>query len=489
MTAWLETRRVLTFVVALGLFAMAARHVTDPDVWWHLRTGELIAQTHAFVHSDPYSFTRHGEPWVNHEWLSDLLLYGLYRIGGWPALILVFAAFTAATFMLIFARCPGRPYFAALALVLGAYAAAPGWGVRPHTISLLLASVFLLALERSEANPRALWWTLPLTVVWVNLHAEYALGIALIAMFLAGEAIEAMMHPREATPRRRLRDLAIALLGCLAVVPLNPNGTQMYFYPFATLRSVAMQQYIAEWSSPNFHEARYLPFAFLLLAMLILFGSLRPTTRPRDLLLLLVTTAGALRSVRHISAFVLIAVPILSGLAERWWHQYRPALSWPETRSSRRMVFNALILASLAGFASVRVHKVIREQSRSERENFPGSAATFLLANHCPGPIFNHYNFGGYFIWNLYPRYPVFIDGRADLYGDQFLHDFARTYYLTDPKWDQPLDQWNIQTVVLPPDAPLLAALKLGGAWTQVYADPLAVVLTRAPKHEPRLLP
>ena len=77
MTQLLQMRRVLVIVLALGLFAIAARGVTDPDVWWHLRTGQLILHDHAVPHTDPFSFTRFGQPWVNHEWLSDLLLYGL----------------------------------------------------------------------------------------------------------------------------------------------------------------------------------------------------------------------------------------------------------------------------------------------------------------------------------------------------------------------------------------------------------------------------
>lgn len=475
-----DTRRVFVIVLALGLFTMAARNVTDPDIWWHLRTGQIISQTHAFVHADPYSFTRHGRPWVNHEWLSDLLIYGLYRAAGWGGLIAVFGAVSAATLMLTFLRSPGQPYFAALALVVGAYAAAPGWGVRPHTISLLLASIFLLVLERSEENSRGLPWLIPLTLLWVNLHAEYALGIALILLFLAGEGMEAACGLKNVRAARlRLRNLGMVLLGCLAVVALNPNGLRMYVYPISTLRSPAMQEYIAEWASPNFHEARYLPFALMVLAILFLLSTSRTKLRMRDLLLLLALTAGSLRSVRHISIFVLIAAPILSNLIQNWWHEHGWHFAAKASTSTPRRVFNALVLASFLGFAGVRIHSVVGHQAQTEAENFPAAAAAFLASAHLPGPIFNHYNFGGYFIWKLYPDYPVYIDGRADLYGDQFLHDFAGTYYVRDAAWDKPIQQWKIRTIVLPPDAPLVAALKLSGAWTQAYGDSQATVLTK----------
>ena len=82
MTSLLQTRHVFVAILALGLFTMAARGMTDPDVWWHLRTGQLILQNHSLFHTDPYSFTRFGQPWINHEWLSEVLLFGIYRLAG-----------------------------------------------------------------------------------------------------------------------------------------------------------------------------------------------------------------------------------------------------------------------------------------------------------------------------------------------------------------------------------------------------------------------
>jgi len=485
VTSWFETRRVFLLVLGLGLFAMAARNVTDPDVWWHLRTGQLIAQTHALVRNDPFSFTRFGQPWVNHEWLSDLLLYRLFQATGWVGLIITFSALTAATLMLVFLRCTGKPYLAALALLLGAYVSAPGWGVRPHTISLLFASIFLLILDRSEQRPRLVWWTAPLTLLWVNLHAGYALGIALIAMFLAGEGLEAILGESAGFVRsRRLRDLAIALAACLAVVPLNPNGFEMYAYPITTLSSPAMQQFIAEWASPDFHGGKYFPFLLLLLVLVLLLSGSRRKIRPRELLLLLVTTAGALRSVRLMPVFALIAVPVLSELIEGWWEERGWSLLPAVAQSSRMQVFNLLVLAGVLVFAGVRIKTVGDHQPQTEVEHFPASAVAFLARARPPAPIFNHYNFGGYLIWKLYPDYKVYIDGRADLYGDRFLKDFARIYYVTDPEWRESLERWNIQTVMLPPDSPLVAALKLSGTWTEIYSDSQAAILTRAPRPE-----
>ena len=478
MSRFLQTRIVFVFILALGLFAMAARPVTDPDVWWHLKTGELILQTHHIFHTDPYSFTRAGQLWINHEWLSEVFMYGVYQLTSYAGLIILFAAITAAAFFLAYLRCSGPTYLAALFTVWGAAASASTWGVRPQILSLLLTSVFLLVLDRSFLRPKLLWWLPPLTLLWVNLHAGYAIGVGLIALFLLGTLLDAFFG-FEKWPAiiPQIKHFGFVLLVCVAVVPLNPNGVRMYSYPWQTLSSRAMQQYIQEWASPNFHQALYLPLLLMILALFAALAFSPKLLRPLDLLLLAVTLFGALRSVRHIPIFILVAVPILSRLLAailQQWDQSGKA----ELRSSGKLALNAIIILCVAAFALTRVNSVIRSQPQAEAENSPAAAVNFVIATHPPAPILNHYNWGGYFIWKLYPQYKVFVDGRADVYGDDFLNRLADIYYLKN-NWQQEFAATKVCTVMLPPDAPLITALRAKTDWKKIYSDQYSVVLTR----------
>ena len=205
MNPRLSTTRVFVAALFLGLFALAARNVTDPDVWWHLKTGQYIADHKSLPHTDPFSYTRAGQPWVAHEWLSELLMYNLLRTTRWGGLIVIFAAVLTAAFWFLYLRCGPASYVAGVATLCAAWATAPVWGIRPQVLSLLLTSLWLLILERSERNLKLLWWTLPLTLLWVNLHAGFALGLALSALFLAGEWIErAPGHSRQSAPHLRM---------------------------------------------------------------------------------------------------------------------------------------------------------------------------------------------------------------------------------------------------------------------------------------------
>lgn len=485
MISLLRIRSVFVVILALGLFVMAARSVTDPDVWWHLRTGQLMVQTHSVFHTDPYSFTRFGQPWVDHEWLSQIVIFALYQAAGWGGLITGFGAIIAAALVLMFLRSPGRPYIAGVMTVWGALASLPSWGVRPQMLTFLLASMFLLILERSEDQPHLLWWTPALMLLWVNFHGGYAVGIALMVLFLAGEFLDTAFGFRTwSQVRGRFKILAFAIVVCIAVVLLNPNGVRMYRYPLETVGLRALQNYIQEWSSPDFHQYKYLVTLFMMLATLALAAVSPRRFRARELLLLCVTTYAAVRSVRHIPIYVLVAVPILSaqlqaclqggGLARRL-----EAGQKSPTRS--QALVNAILLAGFLLFTVARLGYVVGRQSAVEAEKFPAAAVTFVRTQRPAGPILNHYNWGGYFIWKLYPEYQVYIDGRTDLYGDSLMNEFDSTYYVKGKFWQQPLQKWGIQTIILPPDAPLVTALQTAPGWKRLYADPQAVVLSKVP--------
>lgn len=481
MKGLLQTKHVFLIILFVGLFAMAARNVADPDVWWHLKTGEYIAGHKSVPHTDPFSFTRAGQPWVAHEWLTELLLYEIQRMAGWGGLIVIFAAVVSAAFFLLYLRCGPASYIAGVATLYAAWATAPVWGVRPQVLSLLLTSLWLLILERSESNSKLLWWTLPLTVLWVNLHAGFALGLALSALFLAGEWMEGAFRSSSEWDRRHLRTSALVLLLDLLLVPLNPNGFRLFSYPIETLRSTGMQKYIDEWASPNFHHAEYWPFLLLLLGSMAALSYSRHQVRPRDLLLLLVSLYAGLGSMRLVPLFVLIAVPFVS----------RRLGNWPKRRSDERYprvpalrLLNGTIMLAMVGFAGIHTARVLQRQPQVEREHFPARAVDFLQAHPPASPLFNSYNWGGYLIWKLYPSTPVFIDGRADLYEKQILDQFADTYQLKGD-WRQPLQRWGIGTILVPRDSALATGLRNDPGWTVSYEDDQAVVLTDAARAYP----
>jgi hypothetical protein len=134
----------------------------------------------------------------------------------------------------------------------------------------------------------------------------------------------------------------------------------------------------------------------------------------------------------------------------------------------------------MAAFAATHIYQVIKTQSEAEAQHFPSGAAAFFQTHLPAARIFNHYDWGGYLIWKLHPNVPVFIDGRADLYGQPLLDQFAETYQFKGA-WQQNLKHWNVNTVIVTADSALATGLKSSPGWTTAYQDAQAIVLTARP--------
>ncbi|MGA8540525.1 MAG: hypothetical protein WB566_13555 [Terriglobales bacterium] len=479
-------------VLLFGLLAMTARNAVDPDLGWHLRTGQWIVETGHVPHTDPFSFTRAGHPWVPHEWLSDVVFYELWKHGGAAALIVFSAIVTTAGFMLLYLRClanGAKSYWAAAATALGALAAAPSWGVRPQMFTFALASLLLWLIESGEHCPRRLPWIPPLLLLWLNLHAGFALALVLLLAYGAGLIIETATGD---TPWQHARPIVVRvlllLLVCLALVPLNPSGAQLYRYPFDTLFSSGMRSLIGEWHSPDFHEWLYRPLLLVWLLLLSAFAASWARPRGRVILPLLATGFAALDAVRHIPIFVLVATPVLaaalpviSGNPVQISHVSKSARRGAPTSSRLRPLFNVAVVILMAAFALVRWVSLAQTQDAREAEQFPAKAVAFLKSGDYPQKLFVYYDWGGYTIWKLYPEYRVFVDGRADLFGD-LVRQSIRIVPDLRTGWREVLDGWKVDVVLIPPSCALAQALLLDPEWHVVFSDSKAIVLLRKPQ-------
>lgn len=242
-----------------------------------------------------------------------------------------------------------------------------------------------------------------------------------------------------------------------------------------------MAAFIEEWASPDFHKTMYLPLALLLIATFAVLALSTRRSRPGPIFLLLVTTFGALRSVRHIPIFSLIAIPIFAEhlwglISSRGWDKL---LTGPEQPASGfKLLINVVLLLSPVALGVSRVWHFALHQQTYEAIRNPVAAVDFLKTENVPGPLYNNYGWGGYLIYRLYPEYRVYIDGRADVYGDRF---FAETMNIFDglKNWREPLDSYGVRTVLISPDAPMTTVLRREETWKKIYEDKSAVIFTR----------
>jgi hypothetical protein len=502
---WLSTERLLICILFVAIFVMAVRVPADSDTWWHLKSGQLMVEQGRILLTDPFSYTRGGQPWFDHGWLAQIGIYLLYRAGGFPGLALGLAALVTSIFVLVYRQSPGSPYLRAFTTLLAAITSSSIWAARPQIVSFSLAAVVYFLLDRyKHRRERKYLYPLPLVVLlWANVHGGFATAFILLLCYLAGETLSWLLGGwNEAQPSlKQPLSIAVATAFCLLVVPLNPNGAKMLAYPFRTVSIGVLRDYIQEWASPDFHQLFVHPFIWLFLAVLIAVARSGRRIDLTDLTLVGGFAYMGLLASRNIALFALVAGPILARYAE-------PALAGlPENPrlsqlllrpaalpSPGRSLLSAvnwllLLLIVLAGAVKCAVVVLPSTLHKTEVEGYPAHAVDFIQREQPPGPLFNSYNWGGYLIWRLWPEYPIFVDGRTDLYDDAFLREYLDVA-LAHPGWQGVLDRYGVNLVLIESDGLLARFLARERGWQMAYRDDLAAVFLRSPplamgKYEP----
>ncbi|HXM52035.1 MAG TPA: hypothetical protein VN913_02040, partial [Candidatus Binatus sp.] len=231
---------VLRVLLFTAIFSLAAVPPLDPDLWWHLANGRLMVGTSSIPHVDVYSFSAAGQPWVMHEWLADLAMYLLFRAGGLPWLVAVFAGVVVASAICLYLllRRTGLPPSAASVLTLvGALAGSTAWGARPQLLNVLFCGLLLLGLSEYRAGRLHAWMLPPFIWLWANLHSAFVVGVIISGIFVAGEAFDAWRSREGTMPRRRLTALAAAIGAGFVLAFINPFGIQTILFSLGTLTS------------------------------------------------------------------------------------------------------------------------------------------------------------------------------------------------------------------------------------------------------------
>lgn len=505
------TSCLLALCVLLGLalvFLACLNPIAVTDFWWQIRTGEIIFRTGSIPHTDPFSWTARGQPWMVHEWLTEVFFYWAFtNLPNWTLLLYKCGLAVVAT-ALVITRGWTRSGSLLLALatgVLAGYAIRNYADLRPQMITFALLAGVLLALDeyRRGTLPR-LPWVLPLVfVLWANLHGGVVVGLALVLIWTVGEAAGCWL---QRLPSRFLGPLALSLAVCTVAVALNPNGFLVYTYPFQVLGHPQVADYITEWWSPNLHKQAMRPFEVLLLgtfAASAMAGRL-PGRVPRhgygDLLILLAMGHAALITQRNTAPFAIAAAPVLAeSLAALWqagvaaedsalarWVHGQPisaTLSWLRSWPGTRIWAAAGAVAALVMGVRLQIPKVAPSrwfEYGIGYHTFPLQAAARMKRGEWPGALYNDYVYGGYLIWELYPERPVFIDGRAEVYYPTRAFDDEMTIHYASPGWEEALDRRGVQVVLTDKAGSLASVLSYSPRWTRAFDGEVEVVFTRA---------
>ena len=424
----------------------------------------------------------------------------------WRRWCLFCAVLLSLTFTLLYrlACAKANPVVALGVTMAAAAASSVHWLARPHLFTLFFAVLFYMVLERERAGRKRVCGVpflalLPAaTLVWTNLHGGFVAGIILIGTYAAGEllrvAFAAGSAERLAAWSAARRYLSACVLS-LAASLVNPYFYHLHVHVLQYLRDPFQSEYILEYLTLSFHHPLAIFFEILLAAAAMTAVWNLSHRNFIDPLMMALWAHGSLMAARNIPIFAVVATAPVAAALQHWIESLplSNAAGWLRA-SARKFIDVTAELADADGIARwhpvsalgvlavaallFAPHPPPKFRAQFDPRSFPVSAVDALCASPS-ARIFAYDQWGDYLIYRLYPRTRVFLDGRSDFYGADF-EKAALGVEHVKYDWEKTLDRFEIDTILLSPDAPLAGALKESRRWRLVYDDGVAVVFRSA---------
>ncbi len=440
-----------------GMLGSSTTIFNDGDVSWHIATGQWILDHGAIPHSDPFSFTWGGQPWVPFEWLAEVILAGSYRLAGYSGVAALATAAMMTLHAIIYFNATRfiRPWAATGGLIAMDAVLIPMMLARPHLLAWALIAFWIWLMLRAREQDRAPSLAAALLmVIWTNLHGSFVLGLVIAGAF----ALEALLVSNDR--RRAVRQWLPFGIACVIAAFVNANGFEGVTHPLLVAK-LSHLPLIDEWKPSN---PTVTPFFFAVLAgSLVLTWVKRPRLHAVRWLLLGAFLALALYQMRHQAVLAIVAAMLLpEGFAQarRVPDERRPVVALTAGAIAVLVAIRAVLPVTLP-YNEANPWKLIAAVPKPLRDQ----------------PVLNGYVMGGPLILAGIRPY---VDGRSDMYGDQLIVDYKRIAEGDQPTVEATVRRWNIRWAILPPRyKKLVALLDRSPEWRRIYMDKIGSIYVR----------
>jgi hypothetical protein len=439
--------------------------LNDSDTYWQVAVGQWILDHGSMPRVDVYSFSMPGEAWISSSWLAQVIYALSYNLAGWSGPVVVAAGAIAATFALLAhfleRRIPST--YAALVALAAMVLSTPHFFARPHVLALPLmvgwAHGLMTASERREPPS---FWLLPLIALWANLHGGFVFGLVLAGAF----AIDGLWNAEPSQRKPLALRWAAFGLAALAACCLTPYGWESIVASRKILDLGELLRLISEWAPADFSKLSPFEFTILVLIAGALYRGVRLS--PPRIALVLGLLHMALSHSRNLEIFaLLLPIVVLTPVSQQFALQ--------PNRQGRVTPAAVVVLAAALGISTWTL--AAHGAYAPPKTQSPAAAVEAVKAHHLQR-VLNDRAFGGYLIWR---QMPVFIDGRAELYGERFTMAYYNALELKNVgQFLALLKDNDIDGLMLQPGTPALGLLEHLGGWRRVYADDVAILYARA---------
>jgi hypothetical protein len=485
---------MVTLFYALFLFQGYTAFFRDSDAGWHIRTGEMILRTGSLPHTDPFSFTRAGQPWLAWEWLSDILMGAVHQTAGLTGVAMLYGLAIAAGVWLWFRLNWDVGGNFLLACVLASPMMSTcniHWLARPHVFSWLF---FLAAVRFCESLSAPLTKTQMagvaiVSALWTNIHGSFFFAPLIPLIWAAGEWLRGHIWESEpGSQAGKVRACVQTAFIAAAATFLTPYGWQLHLHVARYLLDRDLLDRIGEFESFNFHAEGALPITIALAVAMA--GAVLSLARRRldHFILSALLIVTALRSARGLPLVALLSLPLANGAitgslaaAKGLNPRLRRFLDTFLAYGQRLRLLDSqnggmlLVAAICVLFALLLNAPGIVAATGFPADQFPVAASSAVAGLPLSARVFAPDKFGGYLIYKFNGNRKVFFDGRSDFYGAGFLKDYGRMVQVR-PGWQTLFDQFGFTHALLPNNYSLIGVLKQQG-WFQLYSDATVTLL------------
>jgi hypothetical protein len=473
-------RRLIQGLILVCIFVMGITTIgPENDLFWQLKMGEEIWENHTFPVYDHYNLSNPGAVWTLEEWAPATIFYVFTKHLGITSLIFLKTTVVSLTFLLFFILFNKRKvnfYISFFVFLLAALVNTRGaWMVFPSVFEYLFLVLTLFVLEYWR---KINWWVVVgfslFSLIWANSHASFFLLTGIIFSYIFGSILAEKLKQRfpnytaagfvlNKTERKKL---AIAGIVSIFAPFLTPNGYWTFLYPFRialgrfTVYISEYQKYwqVWQWDWSDFVHS----FTLILIGILVtIFIFSRKKLNPIDLFLAIFFTGLSQVAVRHVAIFALVALWLIAKYVSVWFGEYRGVFK-------RSLIKDILLTLFIISFIYFYKTKIAALGIGSTESGYPQAEAEFIIANHLPGNMFNHYNYGGYLIWKMSPAgYKVFIDGRLEMYEGQAGEDYLGILNAQDG-YEALLEKYQINFFLVYTTDPIVGVLLSNKDWKLV---------------------
>jgi hypothetical protein len=479
-------RFLIAFLVGSSVLYFFSFITADPDLWGHLMFGKEIWTSKDIPHVDMYSYTAYGLQWINHEWLSEMMMWLVFMKFGSPGLLIakmLIGFIVISAISIISYNRKSHVLIYCVVFMISTFIMSPGFMIRPQLMTFLFTSLFFLVIHFYLEKRFNLLWTLPLLMfLWVNSHGGFIIGAGILPIIVILELLDCLKNNKD---RSHLRVLILWVIITDISLLINPYGLHILTFLYKTL---TLPRNISEWEPITLFDFSYMRLKIFSLGVIFSFFINKNKNRYWEIGIIIVAMLYAFLHQRHTPILAIFAAPFLTEKLSEITQGLRLN---EQIGSQPSQIILATFFAVLTGYQLfITINKYINTGFNIIVDStvYPVNAIQFLKTNSLKGNLLVPFDWGEYAVWKLYPDNKVSIDGRFDTVYPGEVIDAHFNAMKSEEGWNYLLNKYPTDIILARRDPFSIKMINKQSNWIYIYSDKISIIFLKRDSNQKEIV-